>query len=64
MLEPKGTLGIVIMSNNAPVNVVTVMYGRGIMMNLHSILCKVDANSNKFMRCLNPTVPFGSSIDY
>ena len=58
MLEPKGTLGIVIMSNNAPVNVVTVMYGRGIMMNLHSILCKVDANSNKLFVLLEPHSSF------
>ena len=48
ILEPKGTLGTVIMSDNAPAKVVTLsVYGRSIMMNLHFILCKVSSNSNK-----------------
>ena len=55
------TLGTVIMTVNAPTKVVAV-YGRGIMMNLHSILCKVNANSSKLFVLLEPTVPFGSRL--
>ena len=43
-----------------------LLYGRGIMVNLHSILCKLNANSNKinYLCCLSPIAPFGSIIDY
>ena len=34
------------------------MYCRGIMMNLHSIFCKVDANSNKLSVLLEPHSSF------
>ena len=45
-MEPKGTLGTVIMSDSTPVKVVVVWLCR-YMMSLHSILCKVNATSNK-----------------
>ena len=44
-MEPKGTLGTVIMSDNAPATVVTALPWHYIM-SLHSRFCKVDANSN------------------
>ena len=45
-LQSKGTLGTVIMSDNAPANF--LLYGREIMVNLpHYIFCKVSANRNK-----------------
>ena len=63
ILEPKGTVGIVIMSDNTPAKFAT--YGRGIMMNLHSIYyAKSMLEVLNYLRNLNPTVPFGSSIDY
>ena len=35
------------------------------MINLHSILCKVNANIViNYLCCLNPNTTFGSSIDY
>ena len=46
ILEPKRTLGMVIMSNNTAAKVVVVWLCH-YMMNFHSILCKVNANSNK-----------------
>ena len=35
-----------------------LLYGRGIMMNLHSILCKVNTTVINYVCCLKPTVPF------
>ena len=32
--------------------------------NLHYIFCKVNANGDKMFVLLEPTVSFGSSIDY
>ena len=46
-----------------PAKVVTVLPWQYIM-NLHSIFCKIDANSSKLFLLLEPTVPLGSSIDY
>ena len=38
ILEPKETLGMVMCQQRL------LLYGRGIMMNMHSIFCKVNAN--------------------
>ena len=43
ILELKRTLGTVVMSDNVPARLLP--YGRGITMNLHSILRKVNANT-------------------
>ena len=51
ILEPKGTLGTVIMSDNTPAKVVVVWLCH-YMMSLHSMLCKVNANSNKLFLLL------------
>ena len=62
MLEPKGTLGIVIMSNNAPVKVLAVWpwhYGEPALYIMES-----QSSSNILFVLLNPKVPFGSSMDY
>ena len=48
ILEPKGTLGTVIMSDNASAKVVTV-WPWHYMLNLHFAFCKVDAISNKLL---------------
>ena len=45
------------MSDNAPAKFVQ-LYGRGIMMNLHSIFYKVNANSNKLRELLKPRSSF------
>ena len=68
-MEPKGTVGTVIMSDNAPAKIVTVWpwhYGGPAlyMTYIHyakSILMLIVIN---YLYCLNPAVPFGSSIDY
>ena len=45
------------MSDNAPAKVVTVLPWY-YMMNLHSIFCKVDANSNTLFVLLEPQSSF------
>ena len=45
------------MSDNAPAKVVTVLPWH-YMINLHSIFCKVDANSNKLVVLLEPHSSF------
>ena len=57
ILESKGTLGTGIMSDNAPVEVVTVLPWH-YMMNLRCIFCKVDAKSNKLSVLLEPHSSF------
>ena len=59
ILEPKGTLGTVIISDNAPVKVVTVLPWH-YMMNLHSFFCRVDANSDKLFVLFEPHSSFRS----
>ena len=49
----------VILSDNAPAKVV-ILYGHGIMVNLHPILCKVNASSNKLFILLEPHSSFRS----
>ena len=55
--EPKGTLSIVIMNDNAPAKVVTV-WPWHYMINLHSVLCKVGANSDNVLVLLEPRSSF------
>ena len=62
ILGPKGTLGTVKMSDNAPVKVVTVWpchYDEPALYILQFAMTVIN-----YLCCLNPTVPFGSSIDY
>ena len=56
ILEPKGTLGTVIMSD-VPAKDVTLLPWQ-YLMNLHSIFCKIDANSNKLSVLLEPHSSF------
>ena len=61
MLEPKGTASTVIMTDNAQAKVVTVWpwhYDEPALFIMQS-QCKPVINH---LSCLNPTVPFGSSI--
>ena len=46
------------MSDSVPVKVVTVLPWQHYMMNLHSIFCKIDANSNKLFVLLEPHSSF------
>ena len=62
ILEPKGTLDTVIMSDSQPRRL--LQYGRGIMVNLYFIFCKLNANSNRLFVLWSPTVLFSPSIDY
>ena len=57
ILEPKGALGTVIMGDNTPTKVVTVLLCHK-MMNLHSILCKVINNNNKLFLLFEAQSPF------
>ena len=56
-MEPKGTLGIVVMSDDAPAKVVTVWPWHYDEPALY-LLCKVNANSNKLFWLLEPHSSF------
>ena len=64
ILEPKGTLGTVLMSDNLPAKVVTILPWQ-YMMN-HAYFVKSMLTVISYLCCLNPTVPFGpvSTVDY
>ena len=61
-MDPKGTLGIVIKNYNVPPKVISVWpwhYGESALYTMQSMLIVIN-----YLSCLNPTVPFGFSIDY